>query len=424
MTLLLGMLRNLPEAYNKMKAGGWDRHTFTGNELRDKKIGLVGIGHVGHRVAKFCNGFDMQVFGFDPYVGSSIFERNSVLKVETLEELVGKVDILSVHVPLNEETRGMIGAELLNQMAPGTWVVNAARGGIIAEGALLEALDSGHIAGAAIDTFDDEPAPRKDLVDHPRVYVSPHIGASTIEAQKLIGDTIVEQIKKAAEGGVVDFPVNLPRIGVVENPLLKPYAILAEKLGSFSAQILDFNPTEIEISYRGDLAEQSDHTFINLGFKKGYLTRAVDTFVSYVNANTHFDQLGIRISEAMDPDFNSYRSALKIKIKGAKGKLLSVGGIVFDGCYPRISLVNDFYFEVDPDGEFIVMENEDKPGVVGAIGTFLAENGVNIDSFDLARNKKGGKAMSMIKIDSRLSNDSSRRLKILPHITRSHIVSL
>jgi D-3-phosphoglycerate dehydrogenase len=424
MTLLMGMLRNFTDANQKMKDGGWDRHTFTGNELRHKKIGLVGIGHVGHRVAKFCHGFDMEVLGYDPYISSNIFQRHNVTKIDSLEELASKVDILSVHVPLNSETKGMVDLDVLNKMPQGGWVVNAARGGVICEQSIVEALNSEHLAAAAVDTFEGEPSPSRNLVDHPRVYVSPHIGASTIEAQKAIGETIVEQIIKAVEGGVVDYPVNLPQVGVVDNPLLKPYTVLAEKLGSFSAQILEFNPTNIEISYRGDLAEQSDHTFIKLGFKKGYVSRAVDTYISYVNADTHFDELGIEVSEAMDPEFTGYRSAIKIKLKGSKGEALTVGGIVFDGEYPRISLVNDFYFEVDPNGEFIVMENDDKPGVIGAVGTYLANNEVNIDSFDLARNKKGGKAMSMIKIDSKLSPENRKAFGKLSHITRSHVVSL
>lgn len=424
LALLLGMMRKVPEAHNKVKDGGWDRHTFTGNELRHKKIGLVGIGHVGHRVARFCNGFEMEVFGYDPYIGPNIFSRNGVTRCDSLLELASKVDILSVHVPLNSETRGMVDSEVLEAMPKGGWLVNAARGGVIEEAAIVEALNSGHISGAAIDTWDNEPNPFKALMEHEKVYVSPHIGASTIEAQKAIGETIVEQTIKAIEGGVVDFPVNLPQVGVVDSVLLKPYTVLAEKLGSFSAQIAEFNPVKVEISYRGDLAEESDHTFIKLGFKKGFASRAVDTFVSYVNADTHFDNLGIEINEMKDPDFDGYRSAIKMRLLGANSEVLTVGGIVFDGEYPRISLVNDFYFEVDPIGDFVVMENEDKPGVIGAVGTFLATNEINIDSFDLARNKKGGKAMAMIKIDSALSQESRKQLKGLNHVTRSHFVSL
>lgn len=424
MAIMLSMLRNVPESQAKMKSGGWDRHKFVGNELRGKTIGLVGIGHVGHRVAKFCRGFDMEVLGYDPYIGPAIFQKHGVVRCDSLTELVEKVDILSVHVPLNAETRGMIDFELIKKMKKGSWLVNAARGGVIEEEAIISALEINHIAGAAIDTWDNEPNANPELVADDRVYVAPHIGASTVEAQRAIGLTIVEQIIKAIEGGVVDHPVNLPSVGVVDSQLMKPYTVLAEKLGSFAAQILEFNPVKVSISYRGDLAEEEDHSFIKLGFKKGYASRAVDTYVSYVNADNLFDNLGVTIEEDLDPNFDGYRSAIKMKIFGENGEKLTVGGIVFDGEYPRISLVNDFYFEVDPQGHFIVMENNDKPGVIGAVGTLLSENNVNIDSFDLSRNKKGGKAMALIKVDTALSVPQKRALSKLDHIERSHVISL
>lgn len=424
LALLLGMFRNVPQAHAKVKSGGWDRHSFTGRELRGKKIGLVGLGHVGHRVAKFCLGFDMEVFGYDPYIGASVFRKHGVVRCETLNELLETADILSVHVPLNSETRSMIDLPQLERLKKGAWVVNAARGGIIDESALTAKLKDGHIKAAAVDTWVGEPEPSKELVGLENVFVAPHIGASTLEAQKAIGETIVEQIRKAADGGVVDFPVNLPQIGVVTSPLLKPYTVLAEKLGSFSAQILGFNPSNIQISYRGDLAGNEDYSLIKLGFKKGYASTAVDTYVSYVNADTHFEQLGIELDDEEDPNFTSYRSALKIVVTGPKGKKLAVGGVVFDQEYPRISLVNDYYFEVDPSGHFVVVENEDKPGVIGAIGTLLAGEGVNIDSFDLARNKKGGKAMAMIKVDSPIDSDLRRKFLALEHIVSAHFVTL
>lgn len=424
LALLLAMLRKVPEAHKKLKGGGWNRHEYTGNELRNKAIGIVGLGNVGHRVAKFCHGFDMEVFGFDPYLGPSIFNRHNVKRMTSLADLARKVDVLSVHVPLNKETRGMIDGEILSLLKPGGWVVNAARGGIIEEEAILSFLESGHLAGAAIDTWDDEPSPGRALVEHPKVYVSPHIGASTHEAQMAIGQTIVEQVTKAVEGGVVDFPVNLPRIGMLGSNLLKPYIVLSEKLGSFAAQIIGFNPTHVEILYQGKLADESDHSFIKLGFQKGFASHAANTFVSYVNAEGHFKKLGIGISESLDANLKGYRSSIVMKVNGQKGQCLSVGGIVFDDEYPRISIVNDFVFEVEPNGEFVVMENEDRPGVIGAVGTKLAESHVNIDSFDLARNKKGGRAMAMIKIDSALDVRSKKQLCALEHLTSCHFVSL
>jgi len=423
MGLLLAMMRHLPEAHLKVKEGGWDRHRFAGRELCGKTIGVIGIGNVGHRVVKFCQGFDMNVLAFDPYVSTAVFQRLNVSRIETLEELARRSDILTAHVPLNKETRNLVDHRILSLMKRGSWIVNASRGGIFVEKDLLAALKDGRLAGAAIDTWESEPKAWSDLVAHPNVYCAPHIGASTEEAQIAIGDTIVEQVIKAVEGGVVDYPVNLPQIGVIESPLLKPYAILAEKLGAMAAQILEFNPSKVSIAYRGDLAG-IDHSLVRLSFMKGYASRVVDGFVSFVNAGQHFDKLGLSIEEDLDPDFDSYRSALKIKISGGVGQKLTIGGIVFDSKYPRISLINDYYFELDPKGTFILVVNHDQPGVVGALGTFLAGRGINIDSFDLARNRKGGEAMAMIGVDSAPLDEDLRLMSKLQHVAMAKLLTL
>lgn len=423
LALLLAMLRNVPQADTKVKGGGWDRHTFVGTELRDKTIGLVGLGNVGHRVAKFARGFDMKVLAYDPYIAKNMFDRHQAYRCETLEELISQVDILSVHVPLNKETTNMIAEAELSQLKPGAFVVNAARGGIIHEADLLKSLQTGHIAGAAVDTWVGEPKINLDLAKHPKVWVAPHIGASTIEAQLAIGKTIYAQVVKSVQGGVVDYPVNLPQVGVMDNPLTKPYAVLAEKLGAFACQLISFNPEKVSIQYRGDLAD-TNSSLIRLAFMKGYASKSVNGFVSFVNAEQHFEKLGIELCDIQDPGFDSYRSALKVNITSEGGKNLSVGGTVFDQTYPRISLIDDFYFEVDPNGEFIVVENLDLPGVIGNVGTFLGQNHINIDSFDLARSARGGRAIAMIKVDSSPDHEVVRKLSKLDHIERVHSISL
>jgi len=421
--LMLSMIRNLPQSYNHLRKGGWDRHMFAGTELRGKTIGIVGLGNVGHRVAKFAHGFDMKVYAYDPYISPRIFERHHVKPYSSLQEMAGEVDFLTVHVPKNAETTGMINRQIIDAMKEGSHLVNAARGGIIVEEDCLEALNSGKIAGAAIDTWLNEPTPIPDLAKHDRCWVSPHIGASTEEAQRAIGETVVTQVEKALDGSVVDYPVNLPEIGVIDNPLQKPYAILAAKLGSLAAQLSDFNPIKMEVYYRGDLAGL-DQSLIRLGLVKGYISHVIDGFVSFVNAQTHFEKVGIEIEEKQDPSFTSYRSALKISVVGSKGEELKLGGVVFDQEYVRISLINDFYFEVDPTGSFLVTENEDRPGVIGAIGSSLSENEINIGSFDLSRNKAGGKAMALIKVDQKPSAAQLSEIMKIDHLISAKVVEL
>lgn len=421
--LMLAMLRNIPQAHQSMKQGAWDRHRFTGHEARGLRIGIVGLGNVGHRVAKFAHGFDMEVFAYDPYIAPHVFERHGAKPCKSLRELAENVDVLTVHVPLNQETRGMVNGEILDLMPHGSRVLNVARGGVIGEVDLLKRLESGQISGAGIDTWDKEPNPLAALVQHPHVWCTPHIGASTDEAQLAIGETIVEQVFKAIEGGVVDYPVNLPEVGVIDHALLRSYALLAEKIGALMGQMLDFNPSRVELGYRGDLAKL-DHSLIRLSWMKGYTAQVVDDYVSFVNVTSHIEKLGLNVVEVEDSDSASYKSALRVLLTGAGGKSLTVGGIVFDETYLRISAVNDFMFEIDPSGTLILVENHDKPGVIGDVGHYLASKGINIDSFELSRNRKGGKAMALIKVDAERGAIDIKSMSALPNIVNVRVANL
>ncbi|MCX6130750.1 MAG: phosphoglycerate dehydrogenase [Proteobacteria bacterium] len=413
--LILAMLRKIPEAQNKVKAGGWDRHRYSGFELRGKKLGIVGLGNVGHRVARFCLAFDCEVFAYDPYISPNVFSKHGVTPIASLAELADKVDILTLHVPKNKETNGMIDRAILKALGPKSYFVNAARGGVVDEKDLLWALNEKIIAGAAVDTFEAEPKPWMDLVQHPHLYCTPHIGASTEEAQIAIGVTIVEQIRKALEGGVVDYHVNLPNVGVIDKPILKAYSTLAEKLGSIIGQTLDFNPKSVQLVYRGDIAEL-DNSILRLSWMKGFATQVVDDYVSFVNVGKHIDRLGIEVTESTDASFASYNSALKIVVRGAQGQHFTIGGVVFEERHDRLTLYNDFHFEVEASGYLILIENLDRPGVIGDIGQYLARQGINISSFNLSRNRKGGKAMAIITVDSQVPPALLKGLKELPHI--------
>lgn len=421
--LLLAMFRNLTQAHQKVKGGGWDRHSFLGLELKGKCLGLVGLGHVGHRVAKFAHGFDMEVYAYDPYISTNLFSRYDVQPCASLIDLAKRVDVLSVHTPLNSETRGLINADVINALKKGSFIVNAARGGIVAEADLLEALNQDHLAGVAIDTWETEPNAWEQLVSHPKVWCSPHIGASTKEAQMAIGSCVTQQVIKAIDGGVVDYPVNLPRLGASDDSIIKPYTVLAEKLGALAAQMVSRNPRKVEVLYRGDLAGL-DQSFIRLGWMKGYMSCVVDSYISYVNAEDHFRRLGFDLLESQDPDFQSFRSAIKFVLHYENKASLSVGGIVLDQRYMRISLIDDFYFELEPNGVFLMVRNDDRPGVIGDLGSLLGKNGVNIDSFDLCRRNKGGEAMAVVKVDSQVPENLRQKILGLNHINDVHVVSL
>jgi len=340
----------------------------------------------------------MKVYAYDPYLSTQYFNQLGVLRTNSLIDLAKKVDILTLHVPLNRETKGMVNKDVLMSLKRESYIINAARGGVIDEDTLLKCLQSNYLNGAAIDTWQREPTINAKLAKHPKVICTPHIGASTNEAQNAIGDCIVKQVIKALDGGVVDYPVNLPQIGFIDNILVKPYTTLAEKMGKFAGQLIEKNPAKIEAFYSGDLAE-IDHSLIRLGWMKGFTSCAMTSYISFVNAEEQFSKLGLPLTDYKDANLHDYKSAIKFVIYYENGDFLSIGGIVFDATHIRISTINEYHFEFEPSGYLLVLRNNDKPGVIGSIGMLLAKEGINIDCFELSRNNPGGNAMAIIKVD-------------------------
>ena len=412
LALLLATVRNLVPAHQRMKEGGWDRHQFSGTELMNKTIGLIGLGNVGHRVAKFCRAFDMRVLAYDPYIADEVFERHGVLK-STLKEILEEVDILSVHTPKNKETIGMIGANELKSMKDGVVIINAARGGIINENELLSALKTGKVGGVGIDTWEKEPPVNNPFATLPNVVMTPHIGASTTEAQLRIAESVASQVPKALRGEVVDFPVNMPRVQILEGDLVSSYTSLAEKMGSFASQYMRFSPSLLNLKYRGTLAKQNV-ALLRLCFLKGFLSQHHET-VSFVNAEQLAQRIGLRIEEEKDHHFSDYENALKCTLSKREEEF-TIGGVVFSGPHPRLTLINGFVLEMAPTGTILTIKNNDRPGIIGAIGACLGKHNVNIDQFNLGRDQKGGEAMALLRVDEDIEEDVLRELENLPNI--------
>lgn len=413
--LLLGMMRKLVEAQNHMKSGGWERHKFCGYELRGKSLGIVGLGNVGHRVAKFARGFDMEVYAYDPYISPEVFTRHKVRNADSLCELASQVDILSVHVPLTKQTRKMIDSKVLLKMKKGSYLLNVARGDIVCEKSVLGALNGGILAGSAIDTWADEPKPDQEFVSHSKVYATPHIGASTYEAQKKIGFSVYEQVVKALEGKMVEHPINLPRYSGVESNLIACYTQLSEKIGSLYSQILKKNPKEFKLKLFGALGE-SDLELICLGFMKGYISNISEKYISYVNAKELFLRLGIKIECSCEPRDGGYPSSIKTYALLENDSLRKIHGIVFEKRYTRVTQIDNFSFEMEPSGKLVLIENDDKPGVIGDVGLTLATHNINIESFVLSREKEGGKALALIRVDSSPEKNVLEELRSLKNI--------
>jgi len=411
--LLLSAIRKIIPAHSHMSKLKWDRHIFTGMELFGKTIGIIGLGNVGHRVARYAKAFEMEVLAYDPYIAEEVFERYHAEKC-TLDELISSADIITLHVPKTEETTGMIGAEEFSRMKSGVVILNTARGGIIQEKSLLEELKSGRVAAAGIDTWEVEPPKHNPFRDLPQVVMSPHVGASTTEAQKRIAESIATQTSRALRGEVVDYPVNMPSVQVLGSGLVSSYTSLAEKLGVFSSQYIEFTPTNLEISYRGKLARY-DGTLLRLCFLKGLLQSKQD-YVSYVNADQQAENVGLHIEEIDDSGFTDYESALKCTLF-ASGRQFTIGGVVFSGPHPRINLINSFVCEFEVEGTILATTNQDRPGMVGVLGTCLGKNGVNIDQFQLSRNTRGGEALSLIRVDDDLPDSVVKEIRKQEGIT-------
>jgi len=411
--LILACARKIIPAHKNMEKLLWDRHKFSGIELLGKTVGIIGLGNVGHRVAQFCNGLEMKVLSYDPYIPDEKFNRCRVIKSE-LKSLLQSSDIISVHVPKNKETYGMIGKKEIEMMKDGVILINAARGGIIEENALLEALKSGKVAAAGIDTWIQEPPTQNLFINFPNVVMTPHIGASTTEAQDKIAEFIADQIPKALEGGVVDAPVNMPKIRMIEGNLMSSYVVLCEKLGSFAQQFMDFTPNSLECMYRGDIIKH-DCTLLRLAFLKGFLG-AVHKFVSYVNADQRAESLGIKVKDFEDPAFNDYENAVKFTFHSEKKQSFNIGGVVFSGPHPRITLVDGFTYEVEPSGTFILVRCEDKMGVLSKISTVFDKHKKLITRTDFSHSKERKRTMFMFRLAGTVSDDVINDLKNTEYI--------
>ena len=421
--LMLSLVRKIHTAHASTSGGGWNRHEFTGTELLGKTIGIVGLGNVGHRVAKFARGFDMRVVAYDPYISDDVFRRNHAERKQTLEELLAECDVLTVHTPLNKETKGMVREIELRKMKKGSIVVNAARGGIIVESALLKLLDEGYLAGAGIDTWDNEPAPLAGLVAHKRVVSTPHIGASTQEAQFRIGETIAVQVLKALRGEIVDYPVNLPHVKVLGSGAVRHFGVLAEKIGRVAAQIYDFQPRVLRLHVNADIKPE-EFQILRLSAMKGFLSPSSEEFVSYVNAERLLAKRGLSLEVVPGASDSSLRNGLLLEVEGTESiERVTVGAVLYNNEHPRLCLINDFVFEIEPEGEILVLQNHDRPGVIGDVGTFLSQNKINIAQFELSRNRRGGMAMSLIKIDGLVEPEMAANLRKLPNVIFARVVT-
>jgi len=412
--MIMALARDLPAANASTQAGKWEKNRFMGTEVYGKTLGLIGAGNIGSIVADRAKGLKMHVVAFDPFLSS---ERAATLGVEKVElnELLARADFITLHTPLTNETRNIISADAINKMKKGARVINCARGGLVDEAALKAALDSGHLAGAALDVFEEEPAKTNILFGNEKVIATPHLGASTEEAQENVALQVAEQISDYLLTGAITNALNMPSINAEEAQKVKPWIVLAEKLGAFVGQLTDTSLQTVEILYEGTASELNQRALTQAAIA-GLLKPALPD-VNMVNAPIVAKDRGIKISETRRPRQGAYEGYIKITAV-MNGTTRRVAGTVFSDGRPRLIQVKDINLDAEFAPHMLYVVNEDKPGFIGKLGTVLGDAKVNIASFALGRSAPGEDAIALVEVDGGVSD------KVLGEITKLPLVKL
>ena len=404
MALLLASARNVCQAHAGLKNGKWERSKWEGVELHGKTIGIVGLGRVGALVAQRCLAFGMRLLAFDPFVTD---ERARAMGVEltSLEEVVRQSDFLSIHLPKTKETTGLIGADLLRTARPDLRIINTARGGIVDEEALYNAIKSGQIAGAGLDVFNEEPCTDSPLFTLPSVVATPHLGASTREAQDKAGDTIAEMVKLALAGEFVPFAVNVSAAEASET--VRPFLPLAERMGRMVHGLCRSIPASIEITYQGQIAEY-DVRILSLSVLRGVLSIGSSETVTFVNAPQLAEKHGLTVTDAKSAHSPDYRNMITVRTSCGHSIAGTLAGLRME---PRIVMVDEHTVEVPPSKHLLVVRNDDRPGMIGVLGTTLAKHGVNISNMALGRARTGGTSLMMVATDQAVPGTAIEELR-------------
>lgn len=411
LAMMMAMARKIPQAHATLKNGKWDKKKFMGVELRGKTLGIVGFGNIGKIVAQGALGLGMKVLAYDPFLSKEIAARAGV-EVVSLDEICERSDFVTVHTPLTDETRGIIGEAAIAKMKDGVRIINCARGGLVDETALYLAVQSGKVAAAALDVFTTEPAP----ADHPlltldNIVVAPHLGASTNEAQDQVAIITSEQIAAFLINGEISGAVNMPAVSSDVLEYLRPYLTLGEKLGRFQSQFYTQPVSEIEINYSGEVAGL-DVRPITQSILAALLA-PVSARVNQVNAALIAEERGLQVKETLTR--SSQNGQIEVIIRG-DGNESQVAGALFGQNELRILSLNSYRLEAVPEGHLLVVSNDDVPGMIGRIGTFLGDQSVNIAQLYMSRNQKGGAALAIYQLDHELDATTLKALAAVDHI--------
>jgi D-3-phosphoglycerate dehydrogenase len=423
--MLLALSRNIAPAAASMQAGQWDRKSFTGTQLAGKTLAVVGLGRIGLAVAKRALGLEMKVVGYDPFLSSDVAAQHGIEVVRNVDDLLDRCDFLTVHTPLSDETRGLINAQRIARMKKGVRLLNCARGGIIDEQALVQAIESGHVAGAALDVFVEEPPKDNRLVKLPHVLTTPHLGASTDEAQELVALEAAEIISGYLLRNEVRHAVNMAPLSAAEMADMRAYLDLGRRLGLLLAQQSRGSAVRsAHLLYRGDAATKNTR-LVGSAFAAGLLETALAEHVNIVNAELLAKERGIRITESASSDVGDFSTMIRATVETDAGEL-TASGTIFGKQFLRLVKLGSFSLDAYLDGTLLIYRHRDVPGLIGYIGTVFGKHRVNIAHMALGRerNEPGGNAVAVLNLDNEPSAEALAEVRAHPEVTGVELVKL
>ena len=412
-SLMLSLARKIPQATASMKTKKWEKKRFMGTEVCNKTLGVIGIGKIGSIVADRALGLKMNVIAYDPFISPEVAEKMGIV-LATMDDLLKNSDFISVHTPTTKETKGMINAAAFAKMKDGVFIINCARGGIVDEKSLCDALISGKAAGAALDVFEKEPTANWDLISLDNVICTPHLGASTDEAQRNVAIAIARQMVDYLTDGTIKNAVNFSSVSAEILSTMQPYLTLAERLGKFEVQLVSGGIKEVVIEYSGEILD-FDIAPLTTALLKGFLTPILDVDINYINAPVIAKERGIKVIESKSSEVKDFTSMISLTVKTTEKESFAAGTI-FGKQDARIVRIDKFTLEAIPEGNMLVMYNYDRPSVIGNIGSILGNNNVNIARFQLSREQVEGQALVVLSTDSIVPEKVVNKLRDLPNV--------